>query len=127
MLSDILQAIVPIGLEIHSGKTKVLHNEYASHAQHQALNVDGCSFEVLPPGKGTSYLGRLLSFTDFHDLELDNRLQLAWKKFFSLKKELCNKDFYIGSRLRLFQATVAATALYSAGTWTLNADRETKL
>eukprot|EP00973_Karenia_brevis_P090887 12404857-Karenia_brevis.AAC.1 len=128
MLGDIVQVIRTVGLEIHAGKSKVLHNEFAATGStHQVLNIHGHSFDILPANEGTSYLGRLLCFGDAHEAELDHRIALAWKKFFMFKKELCNRRICIGSRLRLFQSVISATALYSAGTWTLTAERERKL
>eukprot|EP00973_Karenia_brevis_P079080 10973485-Karenia_brevis.AAC.1 len=61
--------------------------------------------EVLSAGKTTMYLGRLLAFEDFHDIELQHRMKRAWAKFYSLKTELCNRAFSLSSRLRLFQST----------------------
>ena len=51
----------------------------------------------------------------------------AWKKFYANQKQLCDKQYRLGCRLKLFDAVVTATALYGSGCWTMTAAREAKL
>ena len=91
---DILVAVGPVGLEIHPGKSKVMHNEFARGASTQnKLDVGGFSFEVVPPGSGTDYPGRFLSLGKLHDHELDSRLQKAWEKFHTFKRSYAIETF----------------------------------
>eukprot|EP00973_Karenia_brevis_P085478 11861070-Karenia_brevis.AAC.1 len=79
MLADVLQAILPTGLEIHAGKSKVMCNQFGRQSGTQSsVNVEGHKFEVLPAHEGTLYLGRLLSCRQFHDTEIEHRVKRAW-------------------------------------------------
>jgi hypothetical protein len=123
MLQDLLEAVSKVGLEIHAGKTKVFQNCSAIKSK-QSLQVGEHSFDILSTDSGTSYLGRFLSFGRLHDDEIESRMKTAWRKFHAHKTELCNRRFRLGHRLKLVQSIITSTALYSAGTWTMTADRE---
>ena len=82
---------------------------------------------VLSLEDATMYLGRNLSFHDYHEIELKHRLKRAWAKFYSLHDELCSTSYSLKNRLRLFESVVTPTVLYSAGTWTMLASREQAL
>eukprot|EP00959_Pyramimonas_sp_CCMP1952_P115150 2407260-Pyramimonas_sp.AAC.1 len=69
MLGDLSEEAERVGLCLHPDKTKILQNGHrSSRAQRPPLRVDvrGMSIEVLPPYKGTKYLGRKVQFDDFH-------------------------------------------------------------
>ena len=88
--------------------------------------MQGQSVPVLLEGQTTKYLGRELRLDAHDDAEIDNRINGAWRRFMSLRKELCNQHFPLMQRMRLFGATVSATLVYGAGTWTINEDRASK-
>ena len=128
MLADLADAAAQVGLELHFGKTKVICNTFGRQREKVShLRVGAAEVEVLPQGATTKYLGRELRLDAPDDVEVQNRINLAWRRFMSLRQELCNKGFRLQCRLRLFNATVSQTLLYGAGTWTLNAEREAKL
>ena len=72
-------------------------------------------------------MGRLLSAHETQDVELDFRIERAWKKFFAHKSELCGRDFRLRDRLKLFDSVITPTVLYGSGTWTMTQAREAKL
>ena len=74
-----------------------------------------------------AYLGRQLSLVDFHDAELQNRINRGWSKFFAHKQELCDKAYPVHDSLRLFEAVVSSSVLYGSGSWTMTAAREQRL
>jgi hypothetical protein len=80
--------------------------------------------DVLPADEGTLYLGRKITFLNFHDAEIRNRISRGWATFGKFKKELCCKHYPLKQRLHLFNATVTATVLYGSGAWTMTKDRE---
>ena len=82
---------------------------------------------ILPFSGSLKYLGRLVNLEFWDAVELNNRIALAWKKFMVFKTEFMNKSYSLNDRLRLFQSTVTATALYGAATWTLTREMELKL
>ena len=94
------------------------------------MHAHRCRWEkvdVLPQGATTKYLGRELRL-DFHDeAEIENQINMAWRRFMGLRQELCNRRFSLRLRMKVFGAAVSQTLLYGAGTWTLNKERERKL
>ena len=124
MLTDLIDAVAQVGLEIHDGKTKVLTNTVNGAT---SLDVQGRQVQILKPNESTMYLGRYLNLLSFHDAEINNRIDKAWKKFFANKQELCSKCIRLKDRLKLFQATVTTTVLYGSGSWVMTAEREQKL
>ena len=128
MLADLADAAAQVGLELHFGKTKVLCNVFGHQMEKVSyLKVGAAEVEVLPQDATTKYLGRALRLDAPDDVEIQSRINLAWRRFVGLRRELCNRGFRLQKRLRLFNATVSQTLLYASGTWTLNAEREAKL
>ena len=124
MLNDLANEASLAGLQLHQGKTKILSNRRKTLG---SVTVHGEPVEVLPISGQTEYLGRLLSFKDYHSIEVDHRLAKAWKKFYCFKSELCSKDYPLKDRLKLFDAIVTPTMLYGSCSWTMTAEREKKL
>ena len=83
--------------------------------------------EILGTQGHTKYLGRKLSFSDYHRVEVENRISTAWRKFYLLKQELTGSKYPLSDRLRLFQGTVTPTVLYGCEAWTLTTDLENRL
>ena len=131
MIGDLMAAVGRVGLQIHAGKTKVLVNSVGrAGGVGRILSVEGHALEVLAHDAGTKYLGRLLNIdsdTGLHDMEIDNRIASAWRKFGAKKSELTSQKFALRARLRLFDSTVSPCLLYGAGAWTLNEERKAKL
>eukprot|EP00973_Karenia_brevis_P003799 524533-Karenia_brevis.AAC.1 len=125
MLTDLVEITQDYGLEVHAGKTKVLTSNVRNTGGY--VETSGGRVHILTAAEGTDYLGRRLCLTDFHDTELAARLDKAWRKFHSLKSELCSKHITMRDRVRLFEAAVTSTLLYGSGSWTMTADREKRL
>ena len=128
MLGDLAREAEEAGLQLHFGKTKVLCNKFGREDDRRTeLKVKGKGVEVLPEGASTKYLGRALRLDAHNEAEIENRINIAWRRFMSLKAELCNRHFPLSQRLRLFGATVSQTLLYGSGTWTLHDGSTRKL
>ena len=85
------------------------------------------NIEILPRTEATKYLGRKVSFDQYNQTEIDNRIAAAWKKFWSLKSELTSKRYSLHDRLRLFEGTVTPTFLYGSATWTITRQIASKI
>ena len=110
-------------LHLEAGNTgkfqgKTSQSKKGDDENRQYLEVRKSKIEILKKGESTMYLGRLLNLSNPHDVEIDNRIKRGWKKFMSLKKELCCRHYPLQDRLKLFSATVTPTVLYGCGGWT---------
>eukprot|EP00959_Pyramimonas_sp_CCMP1952_P047974 1001580-Pyramimonas_sp.AAC.1 len=68
-----------------------MHNGHKSRRSARtpdSVHVLGMKIDILPPYRGTKYLGRLLQHTRPHAAEIENRISTAWRKFHILKQEL---------------------------------------
>ena len=81
MLLDMAEECAKVGLHLHPGKTKILHNDKGYGRHVKAAKVGDMSIEVLEATASTMYLGRELSLTAAHDTELKHRIKKAWAKF----------------------------------------------
>ena len=120
LLRDVQAHAAKCGLLLHPEKTKILTNiSWREGRTITHVNINGDSISILHSGHGTKYLGRQLTFHDFHDAELHNRIAAGWARFHQLRYELTNKRFPLHSRLRLFNGTVTPSVLYGCSSWTL--------
>ena len=127
MLQDLCAAAAPYGLQIHPDKTKVLTNNHARRNNHNHITFDNHRIEILCASDNTKYLGRKLTFHNYHKCEIDNRIAAAWRKFGMLKHELTSKHYPLKSRLKLFDGAVTPTIMYGSASWTLTKDLEQSL
>jgi hypothetical protein len=129
LLADLSRAASQHGLHIHPTKTKVLTNISLRRGRERTNNIEvaGMNIEILNYTDHTKYLGRKLTFDDPQATESQHRIAAAWAKFNSLRHELTSKAYPLKSRLRLFNTTVTATALYGSASWTLTVQLEEQL
>ena len=86
------------------------------------MSIDDDKVEILSDEQSTKYLGRKLTFHDYHHTELANRIAMAWRKFNQLHDELTSKRYPLHSRLRLFSGAVTPTVMHGCTSWTLTKD-----
>jgi len=128
MVAEMREAVADVGLEMHFGKTKFLANEQGRKQSHaEQVNIDGVIIDILKPDESTKYLGRELTFADYHDREIRHRIACGWAKFSSYKAELCDRRIPLHKRLKLFSSVVTPTVLYASGCWTMTTQREQAL
>ena len=91
------------------------------------MQVQDKKVEILLLDASTAYLGRSLSLGEMNDVELEHRRDVAWKRFFAHKLQICNKSLPLKSRLKLFSAVVTPTVLYGCESWAMTRGREHQL
>ena len=91
------------------------------------MKLKSGSVELLAHDGAADYLGRRLCCHSSTTVDIQNRLDKAWKKFFLYKPELCGKHVSLKTRLKLFDSIITPTMLYGSGTWTMVAERERML
>jgi hypothetical protein len=128
-IADLKKAAAERGLNIHSGKTKILADAAAlgRTTEPSSLQIDGGTFAVLGYEDSTKYLGRKVCCKDPQDVEFDNRVAKAWGAFSKHKQELTDRRHRLKNRLKLFDAVVTSTLLYGCETWSLRTDQRRRL
>ena len=124
MLSDIREAAAQVGLSLHFGKTKVLHNGRGQDVRRKSVKVVTADVEIV---EVTDYLGSKLSLKNTMDCEVEHRVSRAWAKFATFWNELLHKKTNLFDRVRLFDSVVTPCALYGCGSWALTRAQEDKL
>jgi len=127
MLADVATQAAKVGLELHPEKTKIMHNNIGYGSKVCKTEIEGMSIEVLGNTASAMYLGRALSLSDTHDVELKHRMKKAWAKFWIWKQELTDRDVPLRLRLKLFQSVITPTALYGCSSWVMTGAREAEL
>ena len=129
MIGDLAMFASQLGLQVHPDKTKILGNvlDTKRGTDAQRVAVGGLNIEVVPLAQSVKYLGRRFSFHNTNMIEVENRINGAWRKFNILKHILCNRRYPLPHRLRLFDAAITPSALYGSETWTLTRDLQHKL
>ena len=129
MLNDLHEVAGHCGLELHPDKTAILCNLSQRRGRQAAkrVTVGGRDVKVLNYDDSTKYLGRKLTFHDHHEVEIDNRIATAWRKFNALRDELTNKHYSLRARIRMFNSTITPTVLYACACWTTTKLLTTKL
>ena len=117
------------GLQLHPDKTKIMHNmeDRVSRTTPEYTDVGGLSIEVLPFAGTQKYLGRMFTFSDSTEVEVEARIKAAWKKFGIFKSELTSRSYSLHDRLRLFSGTVTPTFLYGSACWTITRSLEQRI
>ena len=81
MLKDLMLKAKEYGLEVHSGKTKVLWNGQGRGSTTATAEIEAKSFDRLDEEGSTEYLGRMLNLSETHHIELQSRVGKARRKF----------------------------------------------
>ena len=110
MIGDMAAEAAKYGLHLHPDKTKILHNGHNRCRPPATAKISGMDIDILKTTETTKYLGRMLTFSNPHQVESKNRIAAAWTKFFAVKEELTSPYFSVNDRLRLFQGVVTPTA-----------------
>ena len=64
------------------------------------------------------YLGQLISFENGIGKEIERRISLAWKNYWSLKS-IYKEKLNIKTKTRIFESCTQSVLIYGAQTWTL--------
>jgi len=106
------------GLSVHADKTKLVTWDRLSKGIC-SISVQERIFAILSETDSEKYLGRKLSFSNCHDVELRSRIAAGWSKFHAMKTELIGSSYHVSCRIRYFDAAITATVLYGCCTWAL--------
>ncbi|XKL63185.1 hypothetical protein PGB90_005549 [Kerria lacca] len=100
------------GLNINTNKTKILTN----NSLQRKIKISGTQIENITE---TIYLGQLISLENSTLNEINRRVLIGWKKFWSLK-EIMKGDYNTKLKREIFNLCVLPALTYGSPTWTLN-------
>ena len=123
ILVDLSRAAAQVGLKLHMGKTKILSNVALRKGvlAQPRIQIGMDWVEVLPYNGSVTYLGRFVSFCDFHDVEMKHRINRGWAVFANFRAVLCCRHYPLRSRLRLFESVITPVVLCGSACWTMTA------
>ncbi|CAH2236574.1 jg15333 [Pararge aegeria aegeria] len=120
MITQLAQESKKVGLFLNKDKTKIITNG----DKQRKIIVENEEIEFV---NEYIYLGQLTSFEDRMGKELQRRIALAWKKYWSLKEVMKNKDINISIKARLYDVAILPCLIYGCQTWTLRKADEEKI
>ena len=112
MMSQLVAVCVKRGLTINRNKTNILTNseKFPIYLENEKLEyVD----EAI-------YLGQTISFENRVEKEVERRIKLGWKKFWSLRKILKGDSLSVEAKGKIINSSVIPVITYGCQTWALN-------
>ncbi|KAG7305046.1 hypothetical protein JYU34_010502 [Plutella xylostella] len=111
MLQDLHNHSTKVGLEMNLDKTKIMTN-----GCRRIIKIDGAPIEYV---EDYVYLGKLVSFRDVDKEEIERRIAIAWKKFWSLK-EILKSNVAINLKKKVMDSCILPSLTYACQTWSLS-------
>ncbi|KAG7311380.1 hypothetical protein JYU34_002422 [Plutella xylostella] len=117
-ISEFQLALTESGLQLNETKTKIMTN----YTQIPVI-ANGKQLEYV---EDYVYLGQVISFQNRLDKEIDRRVNMGWKKYWSLKY-IFKSNLHISIKRKVFNMCVLPTMTYGAQTWSTTKKQRTKL
>lgn len=111
MLKQLVYESDRVGLSMNATKTKVMTN-----FEKIPITVNGNTIEYV---EEYTYLGQIISPTDLTNKEINNRISLAWKRFWSLKEIMKNPQVQLKAKSKIFNSCILPVMTYGCQTWSL--------
>ena len=90
MIALLRSALLKRGLKLHPSKCKAQTNVMRCTLRGQVLVDDSFAVEILPEGTSLRILGADLELHDVSSAAIQNRVDSAWRWFWSMKRMLQN-------------------------------------
>ena len=114
MVELLAKVLREFGLDLNTSKTKILSTEDNNDAPVYCITECG-TIEVLATTSKYKYLGRMFSgnVRDRGRIAVEHRICCGWMKFKALQHIFQDKHIPVKLRLKLFDAAISSTVLYS--------------
>ena len=114
MVELLAEVLREFGLDLNTSKTKILSTEDNNDAPVYCITECG-TIEVLATTSKYKYLGRMFSgnVRDRGRIAVEHRICCGWMKFKALQHIFQDKHIPVKLRLKLFDAAISSTVLYS--------------
>ena len=110
MINEINKLGKQAGLNINMTKTKILTKNTETE-----IRIDNAAIEKVTE---ITYLGQTIAFENGTEKEVNKRITLTWKKFWSLKY-IFKAPFSNYQKSQIFNSCIVPTLTYGSQTWTL--------
>ena len=114
MVQDIYETSKPVGLNIHLGKTKGMHNPVVNKPD---INTNGRKIEEL---NNYIYLSQMMTKDHNQEQELRCRIGLGWTAFGKLDSNMQNKSISLRLKMKVHNECILPVITYRSETWSLN-------
>lgn len=120
MVHKLQKESIKVGLTVNTEKTKAMTNWEIK----PLTDVNNTSIEYV---NEYTYLGQLISPTDMMQKEIETRIGNAWKRYWSLKEVMKNKEISIHIKKKLYNTCILPVLTYGCQTWSLTKNQIKKL
>lgn len=119
MVEELAKESMKAGLLLNSSKTKILTN-----SEWVDISIAGEKIEYV---KDYVYLGQSVSFENCTEKEIQRRIAIAWRKFWSYKEIMKSREIKVYIKKKLFEVAILPCLTYGCQTWALRKEEEEKL
>ncbi|KAG7311162.1 hypothetical protein JYU34_002159 [Plutella xylostella] len=117
-LSTFQTALASSGLQINETKTKLMTN-----TTQTPININNIDLEYV---EDYIYLGQNISFKEKMDKEITRRINIGWKKYWSLK-HIFKSKLHQSLKSKVFNTCILPAMTYGAQTWAATVKQKQKL
>lgn len=119
MLQELVEESGKVGLSMNGAKTKILTN-----GTEVKIIINGQEIEYV---KEYVYLGQSISFEDQTEKEINRRIAISWRKYWSFKEIMKNSKIKMNLKRKLYEIAILPCLTYGCQTWSLRLKEEHKL
>lgn len=119
MLNDLDTQSRKVGLSMNANKTKAMTNSI-----EEPIVINNNLIEYV---QEYTYLGQVISPVDQTSREMETRIGNAWKRYWTFKEIMKNKEMSILIKRKLYNACVLPVLTYGCQTWALTKAHTRKL
>ncbi|GBP47781.1 Retrovirus-related Pol polyprotein from type-2 retrotransposable element R2DM; Endonuclease [Eumeta japonica] len=119
MLNDLASESAKVGLQLNPEKTKVMTNGNKS-----SINVGESQISYV---EDYIYLGQLISPKDNINKEIERRIANSWKRYWSLREVMKDKNLHISTKSKLFNTCILPILMYGSQTWAITENTTNKI
>ncbi|CAB3228197.1 unnamed protein product [Arctia plantaginis] len=122
MLQQLAEESATAGLSMNISKTKIMTN--AQQSDLDAIMVNEKEIEYV---NEYIYLGQLISPLDNMPKEIDRRITMTWKRFWSLSEIMKNEEMSIKIKRTVYNTCILPCLTYGCQTWALTDQLSNKI
>lgn len=110
MIEELINESEKVGLSINTSKTKLMTN----YIETPIKPDNAAELEYV---NEYTYLGQIISPTDTTTKEIQNRINLGWKRYWALKDVMKNSQIPIEGKKKIFNTCILPSMTYGCQTW----------